>query len=426
MGKIYHSIMCAKWVEKSENSVNVLAKQLETYKIYDSAGQHEGWQGFEFDDYFVAIESYLIFDNQIPQSARSTILYKAINSAAKTEKLSTKGILRNVSKEENLYLKKPKQEFVLVTSISAKYFDEFKKVNRRNKSIIFSRSLPKRFDQKKTIREWKLYKLGDLPTTYTSVRISVKARSESEAFNSAIDELDLLRGIWNLKLNKDIIFGFSRTGAEPINEITLGPVHTLHFPNGKSATNDTTFWYEPDYIEKNTDISREWSKIIPFERKIRKHLSNHVYRTDMEDALRRYTRAFDYRDFHISFLELWILLEKLTATTNAQYEKMVKRIAFLYEDLELHRQILQHLRLYRNSNIHSGQRSERISKYVYQLKRYVEAVIFFHLSNYFKFHSLEETASFLDLPSDSTLLRDRVKLLNKGLKFRDKNKKAAQ
>lgn len=197
----------------------------------------------------------------------------------------------------------------------------------------------------------------------------------------------------------------------------MGALHTLHFPDGNPATKGI-FWYEPDYLEKTTDISREWTEINHLEQKVRKRLLNHHYRTDMEDAIRRYARALDYRDFHISFLELWILLEKLTATTNAQYEKMVKRVAFLYKDVDLHRQIIQHLRLYRNSNIHTGQRSERISKYVYQLKRYVEQLIRFNLINSFQFTSLEETASFLDLSTDSNILKERAKLLNKGIKFR--------
>lgn len=187
--------MCAKWVEKSENSVDVLAKQLEKHKIYDNSGQFTGWQGLEHEDYPTAIESYLIFDNQIPQYERSIILHKAIDSLAKTKKLSAKGILGSVSREENDYLRKPKTDFILATSISIRYFDELKKASRKNKSIKFSSSLPKRFDQKKAIEEWKLLRLGELPTTYTSIQISVKARGEWEAYDVAIDELDLLRGI---------------------------------------------------------------------------------------------------------------------------------------------------------------------------------------------------------------------------------------
>lgn len=409
--------MCAKWVEKSENSVNVLAKQLEKHRIHDNSGQFTGWEGFEFEDYLTAIESYLIFDNQIPQYECSRILLKAIDSLAKTKILSAKEILGSVSKEENLYLRKPKIDFILATSISIKYFDELKKAHRKNKSIKFMRSLPKRFDQNKAIKEWKSIKIGELPTTYTSIQISVKTRGEYEAFNTAIDELDLLRGIWNLKLNGEVAFGFLRNRVEPINKIKLGAFHTLHFLDGQPAI-EGMFWYEPDYVEMNTNIIHEWTEISRFELRFRKHLLNHLYRTDMEDAIRRYTRALDYRDLHISFLELWILLEKLTATTNAQYGKMVERIAFLYEDGDLHKQIMQHLRLYRNSNVHTGRRSERISKYVYQLKRYAEELMWFNLCNYFKFANLKETASFLDLPTDSNLMKERVKLFNKGIKFR--------
>ena len=409
--------MCAKWVDKSENSVDVLAGELENHRLFDDSGKHTGWKAFEFDDYTTAIESYLIFNDQIPQYERYLILNRAISFLAKTQKLSAKGILGSVNREENLYLNKPKLDYVLATSISINYFDELKKENRKGKFVKFTRRLSRRFDQTKAIRDWKLYRLGEFPQTYTSIQIPVKARSEREAFNVAIDELDLIRGIWNLRLNGEVLFSFSRTGAEPINKVRLGALHTLHFTDGKPATSGF-FWFEPDYIEKTTDLSRNWKELKLFEKRLRKHLSKHLYRNDMEDAIRRYVRALDYRDLHISFLELWILLEKLTATTNAQYEKMVKRVAFLYIELDLHKQVVQHLRLYRNSNIHTGQRSERISKYVYQLKRYVETLMDFHIKNYFKFNSIEEAASFLDLPNDTNTLKDRIKLLNKGIKFR--------
>ena len=409
--------MCAKWVEKSDNSVDILAKQLEKHKILDNSGKFTGWEGFEFDDYSTAIESYLIFDNQIPQYERSIIFNKALDSLTKTKMLSAKEILGSVCREENHYLDKPKTDFVLATSISIKYFDELKKANRRNKSIKFRCSIPKRFDQTKPLKEWESMKLGELPKSYTSIQISVKARGYHEAYNVAIDELDLLRGIWNLMLNGEVISFFSRNNFEPINRIKLGAFHTLHFPDGKPATNGV-FWYEFDYFKMDTDISRDWGEINRFELGCKKYLLNHLYKSDMEDVIRRYARALDYRDLHISFLELWILLEKLTATTNANYEKMVKRVAFLYKEGDLVKQIIQHLRLYRNSNVHTGQRSERISKYVYQLKRYVEELIWFNLRNYFKFANLEEAASLLDLPVDSNILKNRVKILNKGIKFR--------
>jgi hypothetical protein len=407
--------MCAKWFEKSENRVQFLVKKLESHKICDASGKLTGWNAFGHNDYLTVIESYLIFDDQIPEAERYTILNKAVNASVEEGKLNANGLLGNISKEENFYLNKPKKNFVLASSISIKFFPELKENNR---NILFDCFLPKRFNRKKAKQEWELFKMGEFPVNYTYVRTSVKARSELEAYKIAIDKIDLLRGIWNLWLSREVMtWGSSSDGrTKPINQITLGPFQTLHSPSGKSAT--STFWYEPDYIENKTDISREWIKIKSFEQITKKRLSNHLYKSEVEDAIRRYTRALDYRDLHISFLELWIVLEKLTATTNAQYEKMVDRVAFLYTDVDLHKHIMQHLRLYRNSNVHSGQRSEQIEKYVYQLKRYVDQLLLFNIENFFKFISLEEVARFLDLSTDSNLLKERVKLLNKAVKFR--------
>ncbi len=54
--------------------------------------------------------------------------------------------------------------------------------------------------------------------------------------------------------------------------------------------------------------------------------------------------------------------------------------------------------------------------------------MFFNIRNYFKFASFEEAACFLDLPTDTNILKEqdelsnkRIKLLNKGIKFRVKS-----
>jgi hypothetical protein len=116
----------------------------------------------------------------------------------------------------------------------------------------------------------------------------------------------------------------------------------------------------------------------------------------------------DSFEWETSFLRLWGVLETLTGTQPYEsHDLTVKRAAFLYADpeRELHMQVLNHLRHYRNRSVHRGEGSETIEAYMYQLKRYVEVLLFFHLTSDYRFESLAKAAEFLDLPPKPADLR---------------------
>ena len=100
-------------------------------------------------------------------------------------------------------------------------------------------------------------------------KISVQGKSDSDAANKAIDAIDLLRGIWNLYHNKR---STSSGLKEPVNKVVIGPLHTLHFPNGKLATD--YWWYETDYRGPLNvfDLSREIEGLYLYQSKVRKLL----------------------------------------------------------------------------------------------------------------------------------------------------------
>ena len=55
--------------------------------------------------------------------------------------------------------------------------------------------------------------------------------------------MDLLRGMWNLRLNSA---ARSSSGKrKPVNVLQLGPLHSLHEPNGELATD--RYWYDANY-----------------------------------------------------------------------------------------------------------------------------------------------------------------------------------
>lgn len=161
-----------------------------------------------------------------------------------------------------------------------------------------------------------------------------------------------------------------------------------------------------------------WQKVAQFDGKTSKKLIGHAFRMEIEDAITRYVRALDYNDLHVAFLQLWGLLEALTATTKADYDSTIRRVAFYYEDQELHRQVLQHLRVFRNASVHSGLRVTQIQTLLFQLKRYAERLILIHTDNFLRFPSLADAASFSDLPTDVNDLKRRIAKYKAALKFR--------
>jgi hypothetical protein len=163
------------------------------------------------------------------------------------------------------------------------------------------------------------------------------------------------------------------------------------------------------------DLRAKVDRAERFRRRVLGKLQRIGYRNQLTDALLRYCRALDDRDWNISFLKLWGVLELLTHAMNQA--TAVERAAFVFEDHEYQMQVLRHLRSYRNRAVHAGMSVEEIETPLYQLKYCVEALLDFHFGNGHRFSSLEEAASFLSLPTDSTALTRRAKMANLALKY---------
>lgn len=107
----------------------------------------------------------------------------------------------------------------------------------------------------------------------------------------------------------------------------------------------------------------------------------------------------------------------LTTPGQADYDRLVQRCSFLFKDAEFRRQLLEHLREYRNVNAHAGEESDRARTHCFQLQLYFVELIRFHLRNARLFGSLEEANAFLDLPARKADLERRLQLTRKALKF---------
>ena len=127
----------------------------------------------------------------------------------------------------------------------------------------------------------------------------------------------------------------------------------------------------------------------------------------------------DGREWNSAFVQMWSLLEYLTATSEEPNKVTVKRALFLWhkDERDFHRQVLKHLMSYRNRTVHAGYTSEAIETLLYQLKRYVERVLLFHIYSAPDFATIGEAAEFMNLPADLPELRRRAWLLERVLKY---------
>jgi hypothetical protein len=299
------------------------------------------------------------------------------------------------------------------SSLSVRHFDELWVGQADESAVTFDRYLPEPFrsehERARATAEEQV--IGQLPKqhgimwTYAPTRVSVQARSHQEALETSLEVLDLLRGVWNVALNRTVEIRSSFGIRKPVNRLVLGPVHSLHNPDGYLV--DQSPWIEDDYVGAlgAYNLKPEWTYVQEYEHFVWQELLKVPYRRDLEASIRRYARALDRRDWNSSFVRLWGLLETLTATHN--HKKVTARVLPLVKDehKDFHRQILKHLNGYRNRTVHAGHETVAAEILLYQLKFYAEKLLEFHLSALPAFDSVNEATLFLDSATEADVSR---------------------
>ncbi len=384
-------------------------------------GDSISYSGTDVPEYIVTFSSMIDLDPSISYEIRAKLIKDGIFQAAKKNKDLTKATVEEAIKHcIRKYNSQPDEVYYLLTTIN---------INSRQKSILrfkvndcylfFHTNLPRKFikgrkDVISNVSGWLIDK--DEPDSYFVV-IRTTAKSEFDAGEKTLNALNLLRGIWNLKINPWNTFGFSRN--TPINKLTLGALHTLHKDNGSVVEN--LFWYEQEYFKnpKKIDFSKNNYEILKFTESIRSKLKKINYKKEIENAIVRYALTLDSLNFNAVLVELWSILELLTCTSHKEnFENTIERALFLFnDDRSYHKQVLDHLRRSRNNYVHVGKSDFDSKTVIYQLKNYIENILLFHISNSYKFDSLKVCGSFLDLKPNSNELEKDIALYQKAVKY---------
>src|SRR5688572_28204098 len=110
--------MCATW--NKEYDPNLIAKKLEETQVFDNPGNHVAFQG-PYEDSVSVLYTSLSFSDVIAQTERRRIIGLSIREAAIAGVISSKVLLREISKQENAYLRRAVRKLVLVTSLSIRH-----------------------------------------------------------------------------------------------------------------------------------------------------------------------------------------------------------------------------------------------------------------------------------------------------------------
>lgn len=423
--------VCASWKQKKFDP-SPLIERLEEVREVGGPGGRVTFRGFRASHVAAALQSALDFRVAMPESDERRVIADALTtvggSPGRAGALTPEKVRRAITAGEDRFEARPEEDYVLVTSVSLRRFEGLSAAGIGGTTFAFDMHLPEPFrsshaEARTKAEEQRLGKLpreGNMMHAYAAVRASASGRSHEEAKEKALDGLDLLRGIWNLGINRYIADRTHVGIPTSNNKVSLGPVHSLHHPDGRLADG---LWLNPDYVRPLVSyrMDRDREYVDSFEGWVREELERIPYRTELEAVLRRYARALDRRDWDTSFVRLWGLLETLTDTTRSSYDKTEQRALFVIPEPQVpyHRQILRHLTSYRNRNVHAGYETRAILTLLFQLKFYVEALVMFHLSADPSFGRLGEAARLLDLPRTPDDLRERRRRIDQALKIRE-------
>lgn len=413
--------MPAKWIKNNKQNLKpeVIFEKLDELKKVNSEGK-VSFSDFEFMNAGAVLESMVDFPKAADYLDKSSLISSSMWATIKSTQSSKDEFLNFVNQKIAEASSKPLTTFYILTSISTQKFAKgMHRVNILGSTITFyKRSYPRKFKGRKELIA-KTDKVEDSITDlYSKVVIEVKSKSSYEAARHALKALDLYRALLCFHTNNmGHILG---SKWRPANKVRLGNIHTVHGIDG--APVDERLWYETNFVPQNP-----FSTTSENEQTITKNISWYLskldildrkYRNVLIDSMLRVVQALDETDPDVSITRAWSALETLVAHEESNCDNVSKRISFLFSDSDYQAQVIEQIRQYRNSNVHTGLGSSESPKRVFLLHKYFFRTILFHFKQAGNFQNLYQANAFLDLPKDVEQLDKDIELLKKAREFR--------
>lgn len=410
--------MPIKWRNRKGLKPDILLKRVESLIVRD--GDRISFNGFDVFEVKVALETMIDFGENVSTSQREALVSRAVHRCAKTG-LSADRFMSEINAGYTESQAKPDVEYFLLTTISLMppfLFPDFKFGNCRIR--LREKGFPKKFAGPRA----ELFRKHDLREEEAkgiySVVVSTQAKSPSDAADRCLEALNVFRAFLCLEVNARLTIDFGgRHGKKPINRVVLGECHTVHSASGEIAMNG--YCYESNYVgmKPYKIAAKDHDIVCRNVRWLLRKTASMSYSRLLRRNLNRFVGAFDHPDHHSALIAGWACLESLaTDQREANNDAISRRCSFLYGDSEFHRQILEHIREYRNNTVHDGALANRPSTVCHQLQRYFRRLVYFYLRTSDLFESREEANAFLDLHHEPEALGRKARLLRLAKKIR--------
>lgn len=407
---------------KKDRDVSTFVEHLESYRVIDENG-HVGFNsGFAIHTLLSVVRSSLQFNDHLTEEERTDVINKGFWRVAEHGPVTPSTLLASINNGLNEFKRKPNLDYIVLTNISIHRSMPLGRKKVGSMTVSFPYDLRGEFSKARKsaiVRPQRTTSVDD-PVTYRWVKVTgALGRTESSVIEQSINCIDLLRGIWNLHKNRQFAWRVSVGRRKPVNHFVRGPFLSLHSRTGERVTDQ--FYYEPNFsmVDVRPMSRRDFRATMEYERRVRTILRRHRYRDCLEDKFIRYAQALDEGNWELSFLKMWGLLEMLTDTSNEKgYQRTIKRASFLWNDTEVSRGVLQQLREYRNRWVHKQEVTDDMESHLFNLKNHVEMLMNYHLRNWFRCETLEQSCAVLDWPVEVATLKRRRMVADLVLKYR--------
>ena len=406
--------MPVKWKKSSRFKPEFVLKRIAAVRTRNPEGKDASFSGWELNNTLPLLHSMLEFPPIARDIDHANLIWKAV--AYDPEELTRESFLKELNKQLSAELSQREEKFYVLTSVSLESRLDLGTISVESVRIQFCGSVyPRKFETHRSARiQDQQVPATESPQNYNKVIAIVTAKKPALALTAALRAIDLHRALWCLFCNAQMeIIGRSWI---PINSVRLGAIHTVHRLNGSTATEDV--WFEPHNVQTDCYKPNDVAKVRQRVCSLLQRLTLCPYREDIVEALLLYVRALDEWNQTTAFTRLWGAVERLSSPGRGDYDAVVRRCAFLWDDTGFATQALEHLRKYRNNCVHTGGESTQAKSYCFQLQQHFKPLVLFHIGNAGRFRSLKDANEFLDMPANLEALRKLQQTVARARRFR--------
>jgi hypothetical protein len=142
-----------------------------------------GWTG-KFEIYLDLLAEMINFSPEVPRDHRTTMTRRAVVEAKKGRVFTSEGILAAAGDAQSAFLRLPKQDFVLIGSISVTYGDYLRAMRIGNARLRFLPARPQRFS---IGNDFGLRMEDDTPSDYSYITARISSRNPEQAGEEAFE-----------------------------------------------------------------------------------------------------------------------------------------------------------------------------------------------------------------------------------------------